>query len=115
MAALVTRAARERCCLLCYEADPHECYRWFVVERAIVLSGGALTTVPPAVTERSSVGSVVQADGTAGHGFVLTNFRVCNAFISPLAFLPPVRFCNFRCFLRHVFPCFTSPVYYYTR
>lgn len=51
MAALVTRAARERCCLLCYEADPQKCHRWFVAERAVAMSGGALTTVHLAVRE----------------------------------------------------------------
>jgi uncharacterized protein (DUF488 family) len=50
MAALVARAEGERCCLLCYEADPHECHRWFVAERAVAMSGGALTTVHLAVT-----------------------------------------------------------------
>lgn len=50
MAALVTRAERERCCLLCYEADPRECHRWFVAERAVAMSGSALTTVHLAVT-----------------------------------------------------------------
>jgi len=50
MAALVTRAKRERCCLLCYEADPRECHRWFVAERAVEISHGTLTTVHLAVT-----------------------------------------------------------------
>lgn len=45
MAALVVRAQAERCCLLCYEADAHSCHRWFVGERAVELSGGALTLV----------------------------------------------------------------------
>ena len=50
MQALVTRASRERCCLLCYEADPRECHRWFVAERAAQMSGGALTIEHLAVT-----------------------------------------------------------------
>ena len=51
MAALVKRAEQERCCLLCYEADPQECHRWFVAERASLMSGGALTIVHLAVTQ----------------------------------------------------------------
>jgi len=51
MAALVARAERERCCLLCYEADPLECHRLFVAEHAAALSGGRLTTVHLAVRE----------------------------------------------------------------
>jgi len=51
MAALVARAERERCCLLCYEADPNECHRLFVAERAVEMSAGALTIVHLAVTE----------------------------------------------------------------
>lgn len=42
---LVDRALRERCCLMCYEADPADCHRWFVAERAVELSGGALSIV----------------------------------------------------------------------
>lgn len=42
---LVTRATEERCCLLCYEGDVRECHRLFVAERAVTLSGGALTVV----------------------------------------------------------------------
>lgn len=34
MNALIARVRTERCCLLCYEADPHVCHRWFVAERA---------------------------------------------------------------------------------
>lgn len=34
MAALVGRARTERSCLLCFEADPRQCHRWFVAERA---------------------------------------------------------------------------------
>ncbi len=51
MAALVARAERERCCLLCYEADPQECHRLFVAERAVERSSGALTPMHLAVTE----------------------------------------------------------------
>ena len=45
MEALVERAERERCCLLCYEANVLECHRLFVAERAAKMSGGALTIV----------------------------------------------------------------------
>ena len=45
MKALVARAQCERCCLLCYEADARQCHRWFVAERALEMSGGALTVV----------------------------------------------------------------------
>ena len=45
MADLVARAQQERCCLLCYEADARQCHRWFVGERAVEMSGGALTLV----------------------------------------------------------------------
>ncbi len=45
MEALTMRVQQERCCLLCYEADPQECHRWFVAERAVEMSGGALTIV----------------------------------------------------------------------
>lgn len=40
MAALVARARRERCCLLCYEADPRTCHRWYVAERAREMDDG---------------------------------------------------------------------------
>jgi uncharacterized protein (DUF488 family) len=43
MTDLVSLALRERCCLLCYEADPQQCHRWFVAERAEKISGGTLT------------------------------------------------------------------------
>ena len=43
--ALVARAERKRCCLLCYEANVLECHRLFVAERAAKMSGGALTVV----------------------------------------------------------------------
>lgn len=51
MRALVTRTQQERCCLMCYEADARECHRWFVAERAVAMSGGALTVVHLTVTE----------------------------------------------------------------
>ena len=54
MQALVTRTTQERCCLLCYEADARECHRWFVAERAVEMSGGALTIVHLAVTEKQT-------------------------------------------------------------
>ncbi len=43
--ALVVRALAERCCLLCCEADVHECHRLFVAARAQERSGGELTIV----------------------------------------------------------------------
>ena len=43
--ALVERAERERCCLLCYEANVLECHRLFVAEHAAKMSGRALTIV----------------------------------------------------------------------
>ena len=52
MGALVARASRERCCLMCYEAEARECHRWFVAERAVEMSEGALTVVHLAVTEK---------------------------------------------------------------
>ena len=45
MTQLVDRAMVERCCLLCYEADAEECHRWFVAERAVEMSGEALSVV----------------------------------------------------------------------
>ena len=45
MAALVERAQRERCCLLCYERNVLECHRLFVAEGAEEISGGSLTAV----------------------------------------------------------------------
>ncbi len=45
MAALTQQAGRERCCLLCYEADVEECHRLLVAARAVEMSGGALTAV----------------------------------------------------------------------
>ena len=51
MDALAERALTERCCLLCYEADAKECHRLFVAERAVELTGGALTVVHLTVTE----------------------------------------------------------------
>lgn len=41
--ALITRIQQERCCLLCYEADPQECHRSLVAERARERMQGALT------------------------------------------------------------------------
>ncbi len=43
MEALVERAGRERCCLLCYEADVQQCHRLLVADRAAQMSGGTLT------------------------------------------------------------------------
>lgn len=51
MKALVTQVQQERCCLMCYEADAQECHRWFVVERAVEMSGGTVTVVHLAVAE----------------------------------------------------------------
>ncbi|MDQ2687877.1 MAG: DUF488 domain-containing protein [Armatimonadota bacterium] len=51
MEALAERAMRERCCLLCYEADAKVCHRWFVAERTLELTGGALSVVHLSVTE----------------------------------------------------------------
>lgn len=45
MEMLVERAGRERCCLLCYEADVRQCHRLLVADRAAQMSGGALTIV----------------------------------------------------------------------
>lgn len=45
MQALVERAGRERCCLLCYEANVQECHRLLVAARAEEMSRGALTPV----------------------------------------------------------------------
>ena len=45
MEALVTRVQQEHCCLLCYEANPQECHRLFVAERAAKMSNEALTIV----------------------------------------------------------------------
>ena len=42
---LVERAGRERCCLLCYEADVQQCHRLLVADRAAELTGGALIAV----------------------------------------------------------------------
>ena len=49
MRELTARAQQERCCLLCYEADARECHRWFVAERAVVLSDGAIKVVHLAI------------------------------------------------------------------
>ena len=45
MRRLVGRALTELCCLLCYEAPASDCHRLFVAERAVEMSGGALTIV----------------------------------------------------------------------
>ena len=53
MSALVARIPHERCCLLCYEADPHVCHRWFVAERAAEMrraQGGDLSIVHLEIT-----------------------------------------------------------------
>ena len=51
MEALVERAGRERCCLLCYEADVQQCHRLLVTDRAAQMSGGALTPVHLAIKQ----------------------------------------------------------------
>ena len=45
MEALVEQTQRERCCLLCYEANAEECHRLMVAGRAVEMAGGALTAV----------------------------------------------------------------------
>lgn len=45
METLVERAVRERCCLLCFEANVQECHRLLVAERAREMSAGAITLV----------------------------------------------------------------------
>jgi uncharacterized protein (DUF488 family) len=40
---LVELASREKCCLLCFEADPQTCHRLFVAECAAKKSRGKLT------------------------------------------------------------------------
>ncbi len=45
MEALVEQAQRERCCLLCYEANVEECHRLLVADRAVEMTSGALTAV----------------------------------------------------------------------
>jgi uncharacterized protein (DUF488 family) len=45
MAALVSLARQERCCLLCYEADPRHCHRSLVAERAQQMTGDAFEIV----------------------------------------------------------------------
>ncbi len=49
MIALVARVQRERCCLLCYEADYRECHRLMVAERAVEMSPSALTVTHLAI------------------------------------------------------------------
>ncbi len=53
MEALVARIRLERCCLMCYEADARQCHRWFVAERAVKMSGGAITVTYLAIKERN--------------------------------------------------------------
>ena len=53
LAALVERVQRERCCLLCYEADVRECHRLLVAARAAELTGGSLTVVHLSVGDYS--------------------------------------------------------------
>ncbi|MBI5291596.1 MAG: DUF488 domain-containing protein [Chloroflexi bacterium] len=38
-------AQRNRCCLLCYEADPNFCHRLFVAERVVEIVGTSLKIV----------------------------------------------------------------------
>ncbi len=45
MEALVEQTQRERCCLLCYEANVEECHRLLVAGRAVEMTGGVLTAV----------------------------------------------------------------------
>lgn len=45
MEALAAQVQRERCCLLCYEANVEECHRLLVAARAVEMAGGALTAV----------------------------------------------------------------------
>lgn len=42
IADLVRTASQERCCLVCFEADPKTCHRLFVAERAARKSRGKL-------------------------------------------------------------------------
>jgi len=51
MQELVERAQRERCCLMCYEADARICHRWFVSQRAVAMSDGALAVTHLAIGE----------------------------------------------------------------
>jgi len=53
MEALVARIQRERCCLMCYEANALECHRLFVAERAVEMMDGALTVVHLSVGEET--------------------------------------------------------------
>ncbi len=45
MDSLLERVRRERCCLLCYEADVQQCHRLLVADRAAQLIGSGLTVV----------------------------------------------------------------------
>jgi uncharacterized protein (DUF488 family) len=38
--ALAAQARSSRCCLLCFEADPHRCHRSLVAERVVALTAG---------------------------------------------------------------------------
>lgn len=51
MVSLVERVQNERCCLLCYEANVQECHRLLVANRAVEMTGGALTAVHLSVME----------------------------------------------------------------
>ena len=44
MRELVERIGKERCCLMCYEADAHICHRWFVAQRAVEMGEGVKVT-----------------------------------------------------------------------
>ena len=52
MDALIERVRRERCCLMCYEADVQQCHRLFVADRAAQMSGGLLTLVHLSTDQR---------------------------------------------------------------
>lgn len=49
--ALIKRAQTERCCLLCYEADPRECHRLLVAERVADRTQGAIIPVHLSIKE----------------------------------------------------------------
>ena len=42
---LVELVSRERCCLVCFEADPNFCHRSFVAEKAAAVGGLSLAVV----------------------------------------------------------------------
>ena len=56
MELLVERAGRERCCLLCYEADVRLCHRLLVADRAAQMSGGVLTPVHLTIGQKQATG-----------------------------------------------------------